>query len=144
MNQLADQGLPSTPPPPGPVARRLRTVWHAVLAAIGTIVGLAPHVLHHVGLLAGAALVTGAGGTLLFGIIGLAASVPLLLRLRRRFNSWWAPAIGLIVFAAMFALSAFVIGPAISGTGDSGAGGGQPNPSVDHDSHHETPAAAGY
>jgi len=46
-------------------------------------------VLHHIGLLAGTALIAGAGGTALFGILGLAMSVPLLLRLRRRFAFWW-------------------------------------------------------
>jgi len=39
----------------------------------------------------------------------------MLLRLKRRFGTWGAPALGLAVFAAMFSLSAFVIGPAISG-----------------------------
>lgn len=67
------------------------------------------------------------------------ASVPLLLRLKRRFASWWAPAIALMVFAAMFSISAFVIGPAISG---GGAGeppvGDQPTPnSTDHSGHHD-------
>jgi hypothetical protein len=38
--------------PPG---GRLRAAWHAVLGALGTLVGLAPHVLHHIGLLAGTA-----------------------------------------------------------------------------------------
>ena len=99
----------------------LRSVWHAVTAAIGAIVGLAPHVLHHVGLLAGTALVAGAGGTALFGVIGLVASAPMLIRLYRRFRTWRAPAIALGVFAAMFSLSAFVIGPAISGGSDSGS-----------------------
>lgn len=88
-----------------------------VAGSLGTISGLAPHVLHHVGLLAGVALVTGLGGTILFGLVGLAASVPFLVRLRRRFGTWRAPAIALFVFAAMFVLSAFVIGPLISGSG---------------------------
>ena len=57
----------------------------------------------------------GAAGTLIFGRFGLAASVPMLLRLKRRFGTWGAPALGLAVFAAMFSVSAFVIGPAISG-----------------------------
>jgi hypothetical protein len=43
----------------------------------------------------------------------------MLLRLKRRFGSWWAPALGFAVFAAMFSLSAFVIGPGISGNGQS-------------------------
>ncbi|WP_290514181.1 hypothetical protein [Aeromicrobium sp.] len=70
--------------------------------------------LHHAGLIFGAALVTGAGGNLLFGILGLLFSVPLLHRLYARFNTWKAPAIALAIFVVMFSLSAFVIGPAIS------------------------------
>jgi hypothetical protein len=92
-------------------------------------------VLHHVGLLAGTALVAGTAGTTIFGILGLVASVPLLLRLKHRFGSWWAPAIGLAVFAVMFSVSAFLIGPAISGN-SSDPGGGQPTPSVNHSNHH--------
>jgi hypothetical protein len=82
---------------------------------IAAIAGLAPHVLHHVGLLAGVAFFAGATGTALFGVIGLALSIPLLLRLRRRFRTWWAPGIALAAMVAMFSLSALVIGPAISG-----------------------------
>ena len=126
---------------PAPPSGRLPTWWSAITGAIGTVVGLAPHVLHHVGLLAGTALVAGTGGTVLFGALGLLASIPLLLRLRRRFHSWWAPLIGLAVFAAMFFLSAFVIGPAISGAGDAppttpSPGSEQPSPSPDHNGHH--------
>jgi hypothetical protein len=61
--------------------------------------------------------------------------VPLLLRLRRRFGAWRTPAIGLAVFAVMFSLSAFVIGPAIN-SGGGPSGGGQPSPSTDHSGHH--------
>ena len=101
---------------------------------VGAVVGLAPHVLHHVGLLAGTALVAGSGGTALFAVVGLLATIPMLRRLHRRFGTLKAPAIGLAVFAAMFALSAFVIGPAISSsqtTNPSPTG-----PSLDHSSHH--------
>jgi len=112
---------------------RLRALWNWLVGGIGLAVGLLPHVLHHVGLLAGTALVAGSGGTALFGAVGLVASVPLLVRLHRRFGTWRAPAIGLLIFAAMFALSAFVIGPAISGSG----GAEQPSaPTVDHTGHH--------
>ena len=121
--------------PPRARSGKLRTWWNASAGAIGVITGLAPHVLHHVGLLAGTALVAGTGGTTIFGILGLLASVPLLLRLKRRFGSWWAPAIGLAVFAVMFAVSAFLIGPAISGN-SGGPGGGQPTPTVNHSNHH--------
>jgi hypothetical protein len=64
--------------------------------------------------------------------LGLLASVPMLIKLRRRFSNWWAPAIALAVFTAMFLLSAFVIGPLIS----SPAGAGPAVPPIDHASHH--------
>ena len=116
---------------------RLRAIRDAIGAFFGAILGLAPHVLHHIGLIAGAAFVTGArGNALLFGI-GLVFSIPLLRRLYRRFQTWRAPAIAVAVFAAVFSLSAFVIGPAISG--DLGPGDGptpqEPVPSPDPHGH---------
>lgn len=112
----------------------LHALWHAVVGPLGLVMGLLPHVLHHIGLLAGTALVAGSGGTVLFGALGLLASVPMLIRLYRRFGSWVAPALGLAVFAAMFSLSAFVIGPAISGfTGGDAPG---PAPPADHAPSH--------
>jgi len=39
------------------------------------------------------------------------------------------------VFAVMFSLSAFVIGPAIN-SGGGPSGGGQPSPSTGHSGHH--------
>ena len=121
----------------GPASRasqpsRLRSAWNATVGVIATVVGLAPHVLHHVGLLAGVALVTGTGGTILFGLVGLAASVPLLVRLHRRFHTWRAPAIALAVFAAMFSLSSFVIGPALSDN----SSGAEKSPGG-HEQHHQ-------
>lgn len=113
---------------------RFRTLWEGVVGAFGLIMGLIPHILHHVGFLAGTALVAGSGGTALFGALGYLFSIPMLLRLHRRFNTWRAPAIGLLIFTAMFALSAFVIGPAISGTG--GTGEKSPTTVTDHSSHH--------
>jgi hypothetical protein len=62
--------------------------------------------------------VTGVGGNLVFGAVGLLFSVPLLRRLYHRFRTWKVPVVALAVFAAMFSLSAFVIGPAISGDDD--------------------------
>lgn len=47
--------------PDGWLSRRLRAWWSALIGAIGVVVGLAPHVLHHVGLLAGTARHRGAG-----------------------------------------------------------------------------------
>jgi hypothetical protein len=124
---------PSQPTPRGALA----TAWNAICAAIGTTMGLLPHVLHHVGLLAGAALVTGVAGSLLFAVVGLLFSVPLLRRLYRRFGTWKAPASALALFAVMFALSAFVIGPAISNRApaDTPAPVHIPTPS-DHGAHH--------
>ena len=122
--------------PAAVAAGRLRAWWSGLVGVIGAVVGLAPHVLHHIGLLVGTALVAGVGGTALFGILGLVASVPFLLRLRRRFGTWWAPAIGLAVFTVMFSVSAFLIGPAInSGNGPPGDSP-QLQPSVDHSGHH--------
>jgi len=128
------------PASPGRVANRatgrLRSWWSALPGGIGAVAGLAPHVLHHVGLLAGTALIAGTGGTTLFGVLGLLASVPLLLRLRRRFGNWWAPTIGLAVFAVMFAVSTLVIGPAINGDTNPPPAGGPSSPTVNHSAHH--------
>ena len=119
------------------------TAWRAVSAAFGALMGLVPHVLHHVGIIAGAALVGGVGGNLLFGVVGLLLSVPLLRRLYRRFHTWKAPALALAVFALMYALSALVIGPAISGDtptpipATTGSATPSPSPSpTDHGEHH--------
>lgn len=106
-------------------------VWGAVAAAWGAVVGLLPHVLHHVGPLAGAALLAGATGRALFAAIGFVAAVPFLRRLYRRFGTWRAPAIALAIFVAMFSLSSFVLGPAISG-GDAPA-----QPGIEQDGHEQ-------
>lgn len=105
------------PEPAGDTARpsRMARLWSVVLGLWGAVIGVAPHVLHHVGPLAGAALLAGTGGTLLFAGIALLVSIPFLLRIYRRFRTWVAPAIALLVMAAMFTLSTMVIGPAISG-----------------------------
>ncbi|NMM22094.1 MAG: hypothetical protein HHJ11_01100 [Phycicoccus sp.] len=100
---------------------------------LGGIVGVAPHVLHHVGPLVGTALVAGAGGTALFGVLGLVASLPMLITLRRKFNNWLAPAIALGVFTAMFLFSSFVVGPLISAPDAPTAPGVS---QVDHAAHH--------
>lgn len=104
-------------------------LWSATLAVWGTITGLAPHVLHHVGPLAGAAFLAGAGGQALFAVIALVVSIPFLLRIYRRFHTWIAPVIALAVMAGMFSLSTFVIGPAIRG--DEPA----PQPAVEQPAH---------
>jgi hypothetical protein len=112
---------------------RLRAAWQAACGAIGAVLGLVPHLLHHVSLFAGTVLVAGAVGNVIFAVLGVAASVPVLLRLRRRFGTWRAPAVALGIFAAMFSLSAFVMGPAISGEARTAP---EPVPAVDHEGHH--------
>lgn len=99
-------------------AGRWKAIRDTTGAVIGTVLGIAPHVLHHVGLLAGAALVTGVSGNLLFYAIGLLLSVPMLRRLYRRFQTLWAPAIAVATFTGLFSISAFLIGPAISNSDD--------------------------
>jgi len=112
-------------------------IWAAVAGAWGFVAGLLPHVLHHVGPLAGAAVLAGAGGSVLFFAVGLLLSVPLLVRLYRRFKTPAAPAIAIAVFTAMFAVSSFVIAPRINGGSDnpvpSKPGIQQPS---GHESHH--------
>ena len=100
---------------PRGVIGRLRLLLSSVVAGV---LGVAPHVLHHAGPLAGAALFAGVGGTLLFGALGLVAAVPMLLRMRRRTGGWRAPAAALTLFAVLFSVSSFVIGPAITGGDD--------------------------
>lgn len=107
----------STAPATSSTRRALAATWNAVTAVVGGVMGLLPHVLHHVGLLAGAFLVTGATGNALFAVLGLALSYPLLRRLYRRFETWKAPALALAGFTLMFTISALVIGPAINDDG---------------------------
>ena len=114
-----------------PVRARLT---EAAAAAWGAFVGALPHVLHHIGPLAGAALLAGAAGTALFGALGLVAAIPFLLRLRRRFGGWRAPAIAVVAFALMFTLSTLVVGPAIGGGGNDGPALESPS---DHAQHHK-------
>ncbi|WP_309650725.1 hypothetical protein [Nocardioides sp.] len=113
--------------------RLVKSTWRTISAVVGTLMGLLPHVLHHAGIIFGAALVTGAAGNLLFGALGLLFSIPLLRRLYARFDTWKAPAVALAVLVAMFSLSAFVIGPAISG--DTGRETPPPADTPDHSEH---------
>ena len=94
--------------------RAARTVATVASGAVAAISGIAPHVLHHVGPLAGTALLAGAGGTVLFGIAGFALSIPMLLRLRRRFGTWVAPAVASAIFTGVYLFSALVVGPALT------------------------------
>ena len=131
MSTNASRAAPAAATGDGERRGVLARITAALSAAVGTVAGIAPHVLHHVGPIAGAALLTGAGGTALFGAIGFLLTVPMLLRLKRRFGTWIAPGIALAIFAVMFTVSTLWIGPAIRG--DSGGdSSGQP---VDHLSH---------
>lgn len=121
-------GSDTEPPQPGD---RRRTVRVVASSTLGGILGLAPHVLHHVGFVAGSALVTGAGGSVLFYALGIVLSLPMLRRLHRRFRTWRAPALAVLVFSAVFALSNLVIGPTISGDDQS-----PEQPDDDHTEHH--------
>ncbi|MCA0252768.1 MAG: hypothetical protein LCH76_10870 [Actinobacteria bacterium] len=115
-----------------PVRSAWRTAWAGIRAGLGALLGLAPHVMHHIGLIAGAALLTGALGNSLLYAVGLVLSVPLLNRLRRRYNTWKAPILGVAVFTVLFGLSTFVIGPLFNPTGT------QPPPPITdgHTGHH--------
>ena len=96
-------------------------LWGGVVAFFGVVTGIAPHVLHHVGPLAGAALLAGFAGQALFFALGLALSVPLLLKLYRRFGTLLAPAIAVVAFAAVFTFSSVVVAPRLTGTDESPA-----------------------
>lgn len=116
--------------------RAVRSLATVGSGAVAAITGIAPHVLHHVGPLAGAAFLAGAGGTLLFGAAGFALSIPMLLRLRRRFGSWAAPALASAIFTAVYLTSDLVIGPALTAEP---AAADQPAPSpsaAEHAEHH--------
>ena len=112
-------------------------VWASVVAAWGVVTGLAPHVLHHVGPLAGAALLAGFTGKALFFALGLVLSLPLLRRLYRRFQTLLAPTLAVVVFAGMFMLSSFVIAPRITGGSDQSPKPGVQQP-AGHEGHHGT------
>lgn len=116
-----------------------RRVWLALSAIWAAVLGLLPHVLHHAGPLAGAALFAGATGSLLFGVLGLIVAIPFLRRMHRRFGTWRAPAIALVLFVAVFSLSTFVIGPKINdeGSGSTATPGSSSPPTSSHEAHHE-------
>lgn len=113
---------------------RVRT---GLLAIWAGVTGAAPHVLHHVGPLAGTAVVAGAGGRLVFGAAGFLATIPMLRRLRRRTGAWRVPALALAAFAAVFTFSTLVIGPAVSGS-DTPTDTTVPGDGIDHHGHDDT------
>lgn len=110
---------------------RVRT---GLLAIWAGVTGAAPHMLHHVGPLAGTAVVAGAGGRIVFGAAGFVATIPMLRGMRRRTGTWKAPALALAAFAAIFTFSTLVIGPAVSGSGTP-SDPAVPADDVDHHGH---------
>jgi hypothetical protein len=79
-------------------------------AVTGALTAAAPHLLHHAGLIAGTAVLSGVLGGVVFGLLGLAAMTPLLLRLHRRTGSWRLPALALGAFAVMFGVTTAFMG----------------------------------
>jgi hypothetical protein len=108
-------------------------LWGGVVAFFGAVTGVAPHVLHHVGPLAGAALLAGFAGQVLFFVVGLALSVPLLLKLYRRFGTLLAPAIAVVAFAGVFTFSSVVVAPLLTDSDESPA---TPIEQLHDDGHH--------
>jgi len=127
-DQVVASASSTGPEKPG---RRAR-VGAALSGTFGTVAGVAPHVLHHVGPIASAAILTGAGGTLLFGALGFVFMVPMLLRFKRRSGTWLAPAMALAAFALMFTVSTLWIGPAIR---DAMSDGDSASQTMDHTTH---------
>ena len=128
--------VPQGPSMPAAPPGRIWAIRDAAGAVIGAIMGVVPHVLHHVGLIAGTAVVAGAGGTTVFFALGLLLSIPMLRRIYRRFGTWIAPAVAVAVFTAMFALSTFVIGPALGGSDQPAVTVPAPVPISQHSQHH--------
>ncbi len=110
-------------------------LWGGIVACFGVVTGVAPHVLHHVGPLAGAALLGGFGGQVLFFALGIALSVPLLLRLYRRFGTLVAPAVAVVAFATIFTFSSVVVAPLLTGDDSPATPTEQPQ---GHGGHHPT------
>ena len=106
--QVLSASSTDRPPLRQRLAIALSGVWAAFLGAL-------PHVLHHVGPLAGAAIFAGVTGSLLFAAVGFVAAIPFLRRLRRRTGSWRVPLAVLAVMVVAFTVSTLVVGPAISG-----------------------------
>src|SRR6266542_6417817 len=123
-------------PPPRTLPARL---WGALVALWAVVTGIAPHVLHHVGPLAGAALLAGVGGKALFFALGLLLSLPMLRRLYRRFGTLVAPALAVVAFAAVFTFSSLVIAPRLTGSEDSPP----TTPGIEQPSGHESHHAGG-
>lgn len=123
---------------------RLRSrAWGIATALWGAVTGAGPHVLHHVGPLAGAAFLSGATGKAVFFIAGLVLSLPMLRRLHRRTRTAVAPVLAVAAFAAMFTISTLVVAPLLAD--DGGSAPADPT-EVEHRLHHQdsTDTLGGY
>lgn len=111
-------------------------LWGAVVAGWAVVAGVAPHVLHHVGPLAGAALLAGFGGKAIFAL-GLVLSLPMLRRLYGRFGTLVAPVVAVVAFAAVFTFSSLVIAPRLTGSDSSSPATPGIEQPAGHESHHQ-------
>ena len=111
-------------------------VWGGVVAAWAVVSGVAPHVLHHVGPLAGAALLAGAGGKAIFLALGLLLSLPMLRRLYHRFGTPVALGLAIVAFAVVFIFSSLVIAPRLTGSEQTKQPGIEQPAGSDHATHH--------
>lgn len=110
----------------------------AVAAGVSAaVLGAAPHVLHHVGPLAGAALLAGATGKLIFGVVGFVAMIPLFRKLHRKSGGWRVPALAFAAMSVVFLFSTLVIGPALTGGGDDSVKAVPQDEQQGHDAHHD-------
>jgi hypothetical protein len=97
---------------------------------------VASHVLHHVGPLAGTALLAGFGGKAIFFILGLVLSLPMLRCLYGRFGTLAAPAMAVVAFAAVFTFSSLVMAPRLTGSDSSAPARPGIEQPAGHESHH--------
>ncbi len=109
----------------------------SLAGATAAVTGTLPHVIHHIGLVAGGALIAGAWGQGLLAALGLVAMAPLVVRMRRRSGAWTKPALMLALFAAVFAASTFVVGPALRDAGIAAPAASPPTDPALHPRHQE-------
>ncbi len=118
-----------------PLAAR---AYEALSGLIGTVAGITPHVLHHIGPVVGAAFLTGTEGSIFFGVVGFVFMFPTLFRLKKRFGTWTTPGVALALFFVTFTISTLWIGPAIRGN----VGPIEPTPVDTHHPAAVTPISA--
>lgn len=126
-----------------PGRRERRGSSARVSAAFGgmwaAVTGAAPHVLHHVGPLAGAAIVSGVTGGVVFALVGFLLTIPLLRRIHRHTRSWTAPTLALAALVGVYLTSSFVIAPRLTSSDESGATSPpsqQQDSAAEHAGHH--------